>query len=62
MCRPATCNTCVPDTRKGKKTWWGCGNHIPAVMDSVDKAEWCSCEPRVERGGQEYPPMAKQAS
>lgn len=42
----------------GKSTWWGCGNHVPSVMDSVDKSAWCTCEPRVERDGTEYPPKA----
>lgn len=39
-----------------KTTWWGCGNHIPAVLDSVPESERCTCTPKVERDGKEYPP------
>jgi len=28
--------------KKGKKTWWGCGQHVPNVMDDVPEAERCS--------------------
>ncbi|KAH6606539.1 hypothetical protein Trco_005692, partial [Trichoderma cornu-damae] len=45
-----------------KATWWGCGKHIPTVLDSIPEEEWCACEPRVERDGKEYPPMAKSPS
>ncbi|KAF2218195.1 hypothetical protein BDZ85DRAFT_270810 [Elsinoe ampelina] len=51
MCKPATCGTC------NKKSWWGCGSHIPMVMDSIPKEEWCGCDPKVEKEGTEYPPM-----
>ena len=30
------------------------------VMDSVPEEERCTCEPKVERDGKQYPPMAKQ--
>ncbi|KAL6834099.1 hypothetical protein H0G86_005367 [Trichoderma simmonsii] len=56
MCRSATCNNCH------KATWWGCGNHIPGVLDSVDEKEWCTCEPKVEKNGKQYPPMAASAN
>lgn len=39
-----------------KATWWGCGSHIPAVLDSVPESERCTCTPKVERDGKEYPP------
>jgi hypothetical protein len=39
-----------------KTTWWGCGAHIPAVLDSVPESERCTCTPKVERDGKEYPP------
>ncbi|KAL6828309.1 hypothetical protein V8C40DRAFT_240704 [Trichoderma camerunense] len=45
-----------------KATWWGCGNHIPGVLDSVDEKEWCTCEPKVEKNGKQYPPMAASAN
>ena len=43
-----------------KATWWGCGNHVPTIMDSVPEEDRCACEPQVEREGKMYPPMAKQ--
>lgn len=43
----------------GKRTWFGCGAHVPSVMDSVPKNEWCDCEPKTEKNGTEYPPMGK---
>lgn len=43
-----------------KKTWWGCGQHIPSVMDAVAEEERCGCEPRVEVGGRRYPPKGAQ--
>ncbi|PKY01087.1 hypothetical protein P168DRAFT_292972 [Aspergillus campestris IBT 28561] len=52
MCKKATCSNCH------KATWWGCGNHIPTVMDSIPSEEWCTCAPKVEREGKEYPPKA----
>ncbi|KAK9472574.1 uncharacterized protein V1510DRAFT_403192 [Dipodascopsis tothii] len=47
MCKPSSCGTC------NKKSWWGCGLHIPSVMDSVPKDEWCTC---AKPTGSEYPP------
>lgn len=43
-----------------KATWWGCGLHIPGVLDSVPEAERCGCEPKVEVDGVKYPPKASQ--
>jgi len=40
-----------------KGTWWGCGNHVPGVIDQIPEGEWCSCEPKVEKEGKSYPPM-----
>ncbi|CAF3442667.1 unnamed protein product [Fusarium graminearum] len=48
----ATCGTC------NKTSWWGCGSHIPSVMDTIPDADRCACEPKVEVGGVSYPPMA----
>jgi len=48
-------------TSVGKKSWWGCGNHIPSVLDSVAEAERCTCEPKVEKEGKTYPPKAEKA-
>jgi hypothetical protein len=39
-----------------KATWWGCGNHISSVMDSIPEEERCTCGPKVEFQGKEYPP------
>jgi len=37
-------------------TWYGCGSHIPSVLDSVPESERCDCGPQVERNGKMYPP------
>ncbi|KAH8676570.1 hypothetical protein BGZ60DRAFT_446917 [Tricladium varicosporioides] len=55
MCHKATCPTCE------KTSWWGCGNHVPGVMDPIPEAERCTCTPKVEKDGKEYPPMVKKA-
>ncbi|KAJ5734354.1 hypothetical protein N7493_003140 [Penicillium malachiteum] len=56
MCMKAQCSTC------NKVTWWGCGAHIPSVMDSIPEGEWCACAPQVEKDGKKYPPKAAKAS
>ena len=43
-----------------KTTWWGCGQHVPQVLDSVAEGERCTCEPKVEKEGKKYPPMGPQ--
>ncbi|KAM3499708.1 hypothetical protein MY10362_007061 [Beauveria mimosiformis] len=43
-----------------KSTWWGCGSHVPMVMDAIPEQERCACDPKIERDGKQYPPMAKQ--
>ncbi|KAL1590494.1 hypothetical protein WHR41_00552 [Cladosporium halotolerans] len=50
MCHGVTCSTCHG------KTWYGCGSHIPSVLDAVPESERCSCGPKVERDGKAYPP------
>ncbi|KAF8455498.1 hypothetical protein BGX38DRAFT_1128235 [Terfezia claveryi] len=47
MCRPAKCGTC------SGKTWFGCGLHVPSVMDPIPKDQWCSC---AKPGESQYPP------
>lgn len=44
-----------------KTSWWGCGNHVPSIMDKVPVEERCTCEPKIEKEGKEYPPMAAKA-
>ena len=74
MCMKAHCATCskFKGSRSGckrvkannlvdKVTWWGCGNHIPSVMDSIPESERCACTPQVERDGKKYPPKAAKA-
>lgn len=72
MCMKATCSTCseFPPISVStdqyllitdKVTWWGCGSHIPSVMDSIPEGEWCSCTPQVEKDGKKYPPKAAKA-
>ncbi len=48
---------CITD----KLAWSGCGNHVPSVMDCIPESDWCTCEPKVERLGKQYPPNAKPA-
>ncbi|KAL8802000.1 MAG: hypothetical protein Q9200_006739 [Gallowayella weberi] len=55
MCKRGTCTTCQ------KTSWWGCGSHIPTVMDPLPAENWCTCSPKIEKGGKEYPPMAGKA-
>jgi hypothetical protein len=45
-----------------RATWIGCGFHVPSVMDSIPKEKWCTCEPKVEKKGQMYPPMGSPLS
>jgi hypothetical protein len=47
-----------PCLHPAKKSWRGCGSHIPGVLDSVPENERCTCEPRVKVGDKEYPPAA----
>lgn len=49
------------NTHTDKATWWGCGQHVPMVMDSIPENERCGCEPKVEKEGKQYPPKAAQA-
>ncbi|KAI0136303.1 hypothetical protein BJ170DRAFT_6267 [Xylariales sp. AK1849] len=53
MCMKVTCNNC------SKATWFGCGAHIPSVLDNISTDQWCTCEPKVEKDGKKYPPKAK---
>ncbi|GKZ58892.1 hypothetical protein AnigIFM63309_007819 [Aspergillus niger] len=54
MCMKVNCSNC------NKATWWGCGAHIPSVLDSVPESERCTCVPKVVRDGKEYPPKAEK--
>ena len=49
MCSPARCARC------GKTTWTGCGNHIDAVMASVNPAERCTCNPTHAQTAWQFP-------
>ncbi|VUC36101.1 unnamed protein product [Clonostachys rosea] len=63
MCKKANCDTCNTDRWTTEKaTWWGCGAHVPMVMDNIPDEERCICDPKIEKGGKEYPPMAKSPS
>ncbi|KAH7041029.1 uncharacterized protein B0I36DRAFT_358240 [Microdochium trichocladiopsis] len=53
MCYGATCPTC------SKKSWRGCGSHIPSALSGIPESKWCDCEPRVVVNGKAYPPAAK---
>ncbi|KAH7026524.1 uncharacterized protein B0I36DRAFT_330813 [Microdochium trichocladiopsis] len=52
MCMKASCSVC------GKTSWFGCGAHIPGVLDAIPNDQWCTCTPKVEVGAKEYPPKA----
>lgn len=30
-------------------------------MDQIPEDKWCTCDPKVERDGKQYPPMAAKA-
>jgi len=45
----------------GKTSWWGCGSHIPSVMDSIPETDRCTCTPTTTVNGKEYPPKAAKA-
>ncbi|KAJ1337704.1 hypothetical protein MN608_00558 [Microdochium nivale] len=53
MCYGVTCSAC------SKKTWRGCGSHIPSALSGVPESSWCECKPRVMVDGKAYPPAAK---
>lgn len=40
------------------KSWQGCGNHIPSVMDNTPKSAWCTCEHSDLNEDTTYPPKA----
>lgn len=42
-----------------KTSWWGCGAHVQMVLDNIPAEEHCTCEPKFDVGGKQYPPMAK---
>ncbi|RDA87343.1 hypothetical protein CP532_2662 [Ophiocordyceps camponoti-leonardi (nom. inval.)] len=43
-----------------KTTWWGCGKHIATVMKDIPAEQRCSCEPKVEQDGGQFPPMGSK--
>ncbi|KAL8490236.1 hypothetical protein ACS0TY_025464 [Phlomoides rotata] len=47
MCFEAQCSSC------GKKTWQGCGRHVPAVYNRIPNGQHCHCKawPGVNPGG-----------
>ncbi|KXL44822.1 hypothetical protein M433DRAFT_58407 [Acidomyces richmondensis BFW] len=49
MCMKTSCGTCH------KATWWGCGEHVPSIMDPIPESDRCTCDPKVEKGGKKYP-------
>jgi len=48
------------DSAAAGNSWWGCGKHVTTVLEATPSSKWCTCDPRIERGGKQYPPMAKQ--
>ncbi|KAK0722863.1 hypothetical protein B0T26DRAFT_616572, partial [Lasiosphaeria miniovina] len=51
MCYSASCPACT------KTSWRGCGSHLSNVFADVPEEERCTCEPKVEVDGTEYPPQ-----
>ncbi|KAF2005936.1 hypothetical protein P154DRAFT_401920, partial [Amniculicola lignicola CBS 123094] len=51
MCRKTQCAVC------NKTTWIGCGRHISSVLEAIPSDQWCTCGPRIEQEGTQYPPM-----
>ncbi|CAJ2506232.1 Uu.00g003620.m01.CDS01 [Anthostomella pinea] len=45
-------------TLAAKKSWRGCGSHIPSALSGVPEDQWCTCEPPVMINGKAYPPAA----
>jgi hypothetical protein len=43
-----------------KKTWRGCGLHVPAVMNAIPREQWCTCIPKTTVGEDEFPPKITQ--
>lgn len=52
MCMSAVCGICQ------HKSWTGCGKHVARVMDSSDKADWCTCDHADQNDDTSYPPRA----
>lgn len=52
----------IAKTPADHESWVGCGNHIPRVMDKIPHDQWCTCNPKVEEDGKEYPPMVSLTS
>ncbi|KAA8573857.1 hypothetical protein MFRU_001g02510 [Monilinia fructicola] len=50
MCRQTSCPTCQ------KQTWVGCGLHLPSVFSSISADQRCTCVPKFEKDGVDYPP------
>lgn len=40
----------------------GCGSHIPQVMDAIPDNDWCTCTPKTNVNGKEYPPKMGQGT
>lgn len=59
--RPISIPSTTPQTnpRPAKQSWRGCGSHLPTVFANVPEDQWCTCEPKYEVNGKEYPPAAK---
>ncbi|THV51295.1 hypothetical protein BGAL_0116g00270 [Botrytis galanthina] len=39
-----------------KETWIGCGQHLPSVFSSIPADQECTCIPKFEKDGVQYPP------
>ncbi|TGO25777.1 hypothetical protein BPAE_0073g00430 [Botrytis paeoniae] len=39
-----------------KETWFGCGQHLPSVFSSIPADQECTCIPKFEKDGVQYPP------
>jgi hypothetical protein len=51
----------LADSGIAKTSWFGCGLHVPRVMDVIPESEWCQCGPKFTVDEKEYPPKAGTA-
>lgn len=60
---PPSINQFQPLTPITEGATWHGGNHsdIPLILEYYPESDWCTCDPKVEVEGKEYPPEGKSA-
>ncbi|CAH2446502.1 Hypothetical protein PP7435_CHR1-2225 [Komagataella phaffii CBS 7435] len=56
MCQTAICPLC------NRKSWTGCGQHIPSAMSNTRQELWCTCTHILDTNYPQYPPRAGTGS